>query len=104
MDLQILQIADLTALLGVSRPTIDRWVLETRRGENDFPLPFTQRGRRLLWTKEAVANWINNRQQAVAPPINVPTARQAKAAAKERQRRREATERALERHRHPKEA
>jgi predicted DNA-binding transcriptional regulator AlpA len=83
---KILKKKDVAKSLGVSCPTIDRWSEETRQGLNDFPLSFTQRGQRQLWTASAIEEWIA-RRQAAQSPVNVPPARQSKAEAKKRQER-----------------
>ena len=100
MDLKskIMNIEEVTNGLGYSEATIDRWCEETRHGLNDFPLPFTQKKRRRLWTADAIEEWVERRQSAAQTPVNVPAVRRTKAVAEERQRRQEATERALERH------
>jgi predicted DNA-binding transcriptional regulator AlpA len=79
-ELQVLRIEDVVALLRVSRPTVDRWVQESREGKNDFPLPFSAKGRRVLWTADVIQNWIQSKQSAATPPVNVPTTRQRKKA------------------------
>jgi len=72
--------------LGISCPTVDRWSEETRQGLNDFPLAFTKRGQRQLWTASAIEEWIERRQN-VQLPVVIPPARQTKAEAKKRQER-----------------
>jgi predicted DNA-binding transcriptional regulator AlpA len=100
MTLQILQITDVMALLKVSRPTVDRWVAESRAGKNDFPVPFTPPSRKLLWTSAAIEEWINSRQSTTTPQAYPTTSakerKREERAYRERQQRAEA---ALERHR-----
>jgi len=94
MTLRILKIDDVTALLKVSRPTVDRWVSESRAGRNDFPVPFSQQRRKVRWTASAIEEWIERRQAAQSPD-NVPTPRQTK---KENRHRQERTTAGLQRH------
>lgn len=103
MTLKVYGIEDVMELSTYSRASIDRFCEETRQMSeetrqqcNAFPLPFTQKGRRLLWSASAIEEWIEFRQFA-RPPVNVPPVRQ-KSVAKDKQRRQEATNRALERH------
>jgi predicted DNA-binding transcriptional regulator AlpA len=97
---QILGIEDVAKMLQVSRSTIDRWCEETREGHNDFPCPFSFRGRKQLWTADIIQEWIQRRQSAANPPVNVPTTskerRQEQKAYQERQRK---ADQSLERHR-----
>lgn len=94
MTLKVLKVEDVAERLGNSPPTISRWCEESRQGRNDFPLPFSQRGRRRLWTADAIEEWIARRQSA-PPESNISTLWQAKAEAKQRKK---ATESGLERH------
>ena len=63
---RILRIEDLLELIPVSRATFDRWIREARQGISDFPLPFTQPGRRCLWDSHVIEEWIANRHRAPA--------------------------------------
>ena len=98
----IYQIEDVMALLKKSRPTIDRWCEETRQGKNDFPLPFTQKGRRVMWTADAIHDWIRHRQSTALPPVNITTAKQRRKQEREYQERQQRAEAALEKHRNTK--
>ena len=93
--LKTYRIEDLVELLGVSRATLDRWLAESRAGKNDFPLPFSRPGRRLIWTAEAVESWIEAKQKEVAP--NIPP-KSEKQKAREFIERQERAQRALQRH------
>ena len=68
--MKIYLMEDLTALLRVSRATIDRWVRETRERRSDFPAPFSLPGRRMLWDAAVIEKWIAERHLASLP--NVP--------------------------------
>ena len=94
----IMKKKDVAKSLGISCPTVDRWSDETRQGLNDFPLAFTQRGRRQLWTADAIEEWIERRQATAQPPVVASATRRMKAATKEQKWRQEATEKAMERH------
>jgi len=67
MDQRILLVEDVTELLRVSRCTIDRWVREAREGKSDFPIPFSQPGRRMLWDAHVMEQWLENRNKAALP-------------------------------------
>ena len=91
---KILNKKDVAKSLGISCPTVDRWSEETRQGLNDFPLAFTQRGQRQLWSADAIEEWIV-RRQSVHPTVTAPTPRQTK---KEHWNRQEQTAAGLQRH------
>ena len=67
---RVLLIEDLIALLRVSRPTIERRVREAREGKSDFPIPFSEPRRRMLWDAYAVEQWIANRNQATLSVVS----------------------------------
>jgi predicted DNA-binding transcriptional regulator AlpA len=66
-------IENMMALTGYSRPTINRKCTDTRQGRDDFILPFTKKGHRVLWLASAVHEWINAKQYAAQLPVNAPT-------------------------------
>jgi len=97
MNQRILLVEDVTALLRVSRCTIDRWVREAREGRGDFVMPFSTPGRRMLWDAHVVEQWLANRN-AVASPSKPPPVKSEKQKAKEFNERQEQAAKALERH------
>ena len=79
-------------LLRISYPTLYRWM-----NSGTFPAPVNGRGRKLLWTQDAIEEWTNRQS-----PVNAPTP--AGAAKKRRERksyeqRQALAEAALRRHR-----
>jgi len=99
MDQRVLLIEDLITLLRVSRPTLDRWVREARAGKGDFPMPFSEPQRRMLWDANAVEQWIANRNQATRTTLsNVSPAKQMKRESKNFMDRQEAARQTLALH------
>ena len=93
------RIENLVELLGVSRATLDRWLAEARRGENDIPLPFSKPGRRMIWTAEAIESWIEHRQSAASMLPVTPKSKNEKQKANEWLVRQQKAQVALEQHR-----
>ena len=96
MTQRILRIEELLALIPVSRPTIDRWTREAREGRGDFPIPFSEPGRRMLWDAHVVERWLENRNNATSPAA--PPTKSAKQQAREFAARQEAARQTLEKH------
>jgi predicted DNA-binding transcriptional regulator AlpA len=96
MDQRVLLIEDLIALLRVSRPTLDRWIREAREGKSDFPIPFSEPRRRMLWDAYAVEHWIAHRNQATLPVVS--PIKSEKRQAREYIERQEQALKVLERH------
>ena len=57
----ILRAADVASILGVSLPTLYRWI----RDQN-FPRGFRYGGNTVGWTRETVASWISAKQNVAA--------------------------------------
>ena len=98
MNQRILLVEDVTALLRVSRCTIDRWVREAREGRGDFVMPFSTPGRRMLWDAHVVEQWLANRN-ATASPGKPPPTKSEKQKVKDFNERQERAKVALARHR-----
>jgi len=49
MQMKILLLRDVMELLRASRPTVYRWLRESRAGVGYFPLPISEAGRQLRW-------------------------------------------------------
>jgi len=54
---KILTLDDVVQYFRASKPTVKRWVMLTRSGRGDFPLPVSPKGCRLLWNREDIENW-----------------------------------------------
>lgn len=71
---------DVIDYFGISEMTFNRWLVKSRRGEMDFPLPVLPKGSVLRFRKSDIDNWkssIGNTQPVVTPPsIETPAARQ----------------------------
>jgi predicted DNA-binding transcriptional regulator AlpA len=98
MTLEILRIEDIMALLKCSRATVDRWLRESREGRNDMPLPFSMKGRRVLFVAETFYDWIRHRQTNALPPV-IPSGKERKRQQKEFKQRQESADQTLQRHR-----
>ena len=93
---RILRIEDLLELIPVSRATLDRWIREAREGLNDFPIPFSQPGRRMLWDNRVIEQWIAERHLASLP--NVPPIKSERQRAKDYEERQRRAKQVLKRH------
>jgi prophage regulatory protein len=58
----ILRAVDVASILGVSLPTLYRWI----RG-GSFPRGFKYGGNTVGWTRETVESWISAKQNIPAP-------------------------------------
>ena len=75
----LLEVQDITALFNdISRATLFRWLRDARQGKNNFPLPLNTPGRKLVWNKAAIENFINENQQVVNVPKTESTTQQRK--------------------------
>ena len=54
---EILTIKEVAAYFRVSEPTVKRWLMLSRQGLGDLPLPVSSKGCRLLWNKEDIIAW-----------------------------------------------
>ena len=67
--------------IGVSKSTIKRRVQERRRGiNNGFPLPLFPEGKKLIWDRQTVLDWL----EAPSPSSITETAEKAFSPAKKR--------------------
>lgn len=64
MNSDLLTVKDITAYLRISRTTF----FELRRA-GDFPRPINLSPRRIAWQREAVRDWIKQREQPAPRPI-----------------------------------
>ena len=90
---KLLILREVLELTRVSYPTISRW-LKTGM----FPQPVNGRGRKLLWTQDSIAQWMNRQSEPVIIPV-ITTPKERRQADKAYQTRQEAARIALERHR-----
>ena len=86
----VLTMDDVTKIFRVSIPTVNRWLRAARQGQNHFPLPVNGPGRKLIWSKDAIENFLAGISQAASAP-KVETA-------SKRRRRHEAAMSELEKH------
>ena len=92
---RILLISEVSELLRVSESTVNRWLVESRKGEKTFPLPVSARGGKRWWTRDSIEAFIDSQAIAASP---VP-ARKQRRNAKAFQERQNATDIALARYR-----
>ena len=86
---------EICELTRISYPTLARWLTA-----GTFPQPINGRGKKLLWSQAVIEEWINNRQTAQKPEVDVTSsAKKLKRGDQEFRNRQEAAEKALvERH------
>ena len=53
---------ELAHIFRVDIQTIYRWLAAARRGESPFALPINSPGRRLLWSRKSIEEFIENSQ------------------------------------------
>ena len=53
----ILTLEEVAAYFRVSESTVKRWLMLSRQGRGDLPLPVSSKGCRLLWSKEDIIAW-----------------------------------------------
>jgi len=92
MENKILLVDEVAAMLRVSESTINRWLGESRRGENTFPLPVSQAGGKRRWTRDSIDSFIASLYVKPQRPV-----RQRRRSAKAFAERQNATDRALDR-------
>ena len=69
---RILLIHELAALCRVAPVTIYRWLAERRAGRGHFPLPISERGKKLRWLASDIEDFLHLQSQSnVVPPVNV---------------------------------
>lgn len=85
---------EICELIRISYPTLARWLTA-----GTFPQPINGRGRKLLWTEDAIQDWIRHRQSTVTPPVQITTVKQRKRQERAYQERQQRAEQALQRHR-----
>jgi len=74
----VLKAEDVVKICRISTATLYRWLKESRDGiDNNFPLPIDTGGtkRRLLWSRDAIENFLNGGEQR---NIKIETATQRK--------------------------
>ena len=77
-ELNNLNLDGVAQYYGRSGPTIKRWLMLTRLGLYDFPLPVSPKGCRLLWNREDIINWrsqLGNASPIPEQPAETPTER-----------------------------
>lgn len=99
---RILLIHEVAILLRVAVSTVYRWLAESRDGRGRFPLPVSDRGKRLRWLASDIEAFLQS-QSSVAPLVNVVSATAQRRETKSVMRQREAAlavaTATLERHR-----
>ena len=72
----VLKMDDITEIFRVSVPTVNRWLRDSRRGLSAFPLPINTPGKRLLWNKNTVEDYLEGNSQAInVPKLESPSKR-----------------------------
>ena len=90
---KLLTVRDVTKFVRLSYPTLHRMM-----NAGTFPVPVNGRKRKLLWTQDAIEQWVNRQSvpnNAVLPPVNP---RQQKREVKALEQRRESARQTLLRH------
>ena len=88
---RILLIHEVAVLLRVAVVTIYRWLAERRDGRGHFPLPISERGKKLRWLASDIESFLRQQSQSnVVPPVNVVSATAQRREAKKVKQRREA--------------
>jgi len=68
----ILLLHEIAALFRVAPVTVNRWLAERRAGRGHFPLPISERGKKLRWLATDIENFLQRQSQSnVVPPVNV---------------------------------
>lgn len=88
--MKILLVEDLEKIFRASRPSLYRWLAESRKGVGNFPLPITQNGRQLRWNADDIEAFCRA-QSVPQPPVSVTSPKQ-------QEERREATAAVLAKH------
>jgi predicted DNA-binding transcriptional regulator AlpA len=92
--MRILLAREVMAMLRASRPTLYRWLRESRTGVGTFPQPISEPGRQLRWNADDIEAFCQAR--ATPPrPASMPSPTKVRA---EKEQRREATWRGLAEH------
>jgi len=64
---RILLIREVATLLRVASVTVHRWLAERRAGRGHFPLPISQRGRKLRWLAADIEAFLQFQSEAASP-------------------------------------
>lgn len=96
---RILLIHEVAILLRVAVSTIYRWLAESRNGRGHFPLPISDRGKRLRWLASDIEAFLQSQSQIVAPSNVSSPAKQMKKEAEDFQIRQRRAAETLQRHR-----
>ena len=90
---KLLTLQEVLELTRVSYPTIYRWL-----NAGTFPQPINGRGRKLLWTQNAIDIWMNRQSESVSVPA-ITISRKQRQEEKSYLERQQAAAAALDRHR-----
>jgi predicted DNA-binding transcriptional regulator AlpA len=69
----ILTAAEVADYFRVSLSSLKRWVLLTRRGSFDFPMPISPKGGQLRWRKTEIEVWGSRIGNIPMQPTSIPT-------------------------------
>ena len=95
--MKIYLIKDIMHLLRASRPTVYRWLAESRKGVGYFPLPISQDGQQLRWNADDIEAFCQSRG-VPQPPVVVTSPKQQIKRTEEHRNRQEATAAVLAKH------
>ena len=95
--MKILLIKDVMNVLRASRPTVYRWLAESRKGVGYFPLPISQDGRQLRWNADDIEVFCQSRG-APQPLVAVTGPKHQVKRTEEHRKRQEATAAVLAKH------
>ena len=96
-SIELLSIADITQIFGVSQVSVYRWVGEARKGNSRFPLPIGDTKQKLRWLSSDIEAFCLSRSTARLPVIST-SPKQQRQKGKSHQIRQEMVHQALERH------
>jgi|GEM_PF-2451342 len=97
-SIELLGIADIMKIFGISQVSVYRWVSEARKGNSRFPLPIGDTKQKLLWLAGDITAYCQSRSTAQMS-VTVSSPKQHRQKEKSHQERQAAAHKALaERH------
>ena len=98
-SIELLNIADIMKIFGISQVSVYRWVSEARKGNSRFPLPIGDTKQKLRWLAGDIETFCQSRSTAPPSVTAASHAKQCRQVNKDYQQRQAAAHQALaERH------
>jgi predicted DNA-binding transcriptional regulator AlpA len=69
---EILTATEVADYFRISVSTLKRWLMQTRRGTFDLPMPITAKSGLLRWRKEDIETWSSQIGNEIKPPTEQP--------------------------------